>query len=478
MSSPTWLDTKTLLVVSQSFWGITPIGLFYGWAALSGPIAEVFNPANPQSFSGQHGLFVGVLVLFMSACPLLSLLHVAITRQLITEFQTHALGLILVVVGLCLGCIACETKQLWLWYIGCGLICGFGQLTIFRRVLFQHQMYFNSIDKARLGGGIFGFIIGAWTVIFFLVGESMLEHLSVGKILAVYAGVLVPTVLYPLLTIDDSITAYVAAAAATPAATVTLKSQLIDAEGDSMKKIEELQQVEMNTVLEIAVCDPLPPPLADEEELTLTQLLCIKEAWMVTLFFTTVLTPGWGIKLASIYIIRTFFGSSVAYADAATLAYMTSYAFGRLFAGMIAERIGVRNTYNIFIGIMTALLFSLPTVSQNPENLTVFVVLLCLVGLLYGGAKALFYSFIFDIFGDLNYRAAFSFAHNGFGVAVVIGGISSAYSFSSSASVATGHWWFYAMGVLGLVALVMLFCTRPITTTRPRKRGAPAESKI
>jgi len=472
------LTAKTLLVVSQSFWGITPIGLFYGWAALSGPIAKVFNPENPLAFSSQHGLFVGVLVLFMSACPLLSLLHVAITRKLITEFQTHALGLVLVVVGLCLGCVACETKQLWLWYLGCGMICGLGELTIFRRVLFQHQLYFNSIDKARLGGGIFGFIIGSWTVIFFLVAEPLLEHLSVGKILAVYAGVIVPTVLYPLLSIDD-----------------TLDFQSIDAEsreGDSMKNIEGAQQIEMKTVLEIAdACDrlSLPPPLAlkdddeagPEEELTLTQLLCVKEAWMVTLFFTTVLTPGWGIKLASIFIIRTLFGSSIAYADAATLVYMTSYAFGRLAAGMIAECIGVRNTYYWFIGTMAALLFSLPTVSDNPENRTLFVVLLCLVGLLYGGAKALFYSFVFDIFGALNYRAAFSFAHNGFGLAVIIGGISSAYSFSSSASVATGHLWFYAMGVLGLVALTMLFCTRPIT--RSKKGGgyqaAPvsAESK-
>ena len=67
---------------------------------------------------------------------------------------------------------------------------------------------------------------------------------------------------------------------------------------------------------------------------------------------------------------------------------------------------------------------------------------------------ALFYSIVFDIFGPRNYRTAFALCLWGFGVATAIGGLSSAYSFSSTAippgtpdatAGAIAGQWFYAM---------------------------------
>jgi len=469
------MEWKTALVLTQSFCGITPIGLFYGWAALSQPIATVFNPHDPYSFGNQHGLFVGVLVLFLSACPLLSILHVFITHyKLFSEFAVHAAGLVFCVLGLCFGCLALEFKILWLWYVGCGLFCGLGELCIFRRVLFQHQIYFKSINRAKFGGGIFGFFIGAWTIIFFLIAEPLLSIFSVGSTLAIYALIIIPAVSYPLFTINDepqapkkegnavTCTDEIALELSTLVPTVNAPNP---EQEDEEEKEKEKVEVEVGVEVEKKEKEEGEVEVEEEEkELTLSQLFYIPQSYLLTVFFAVVLTPGWGIKLASFFILRTLFGVSIHFAEAATLVYMTSYAFGRLFAGLIAERIGVRTTYNVFIGIMIILLFALPTISQDPNNKLLFVVLLCLVGLLYGGCKALFYSVVFSIFGVRHYRVAFSFAHNGFALAVVTGGLSSAFSFSDTASVQTGHAWFYAMGGMCLLALALLFYTRPIAS--------------
>ena len=48
----------------------------------------------------------------------------------------------------------------------------------------------------------------------------------------------------------------------------------------------------------------------------------------------------------------------------------------------------------------------------------------------YGGSIALIYSIVYDIYGPRNFKPALAICMYGFGAAVAIGGISSAYSFS------------------------------------------------
>ena len=214
-------------------------------------------------------------------------------------------------------------------------------------------------------------------------------------------------------------------------------------------------------------------------ELTLWELLRVPQSYHVSLFFLLVLTPGWGIKLAAIFMMRVLFGVSERYAEAVTVIYLSSYASGRLFSGLIAQRLGNRPTYYLFITCMCCLLCALPSLSES-ASIEAFVLLISLIGLLYGGCKALFYSLVFDIFGQSNYRMAFSLCQLGFCGAVIIGGISSAYSFSSGATEATGRGWFYAMVASSLAALALLAVLKPIDGVSEggmrRKRSKSGES--
>ena len=80
--------------------------------------------------------------------------------------------------------------------------------------------------------------------------------------------------------------------------------------------------------------------------------------------------------------------------------------------------------------------------------------LLCIVGLMYGGSMALFYSIVFDIFGPRNYRSVFSVTVVGFGAAVLVGGLSAASSFQprpsgapvdTDAEIQKASAWFFGM---------------------------------
>jgi hypothetical protein len=120
----------------------------------------------------------------------------------------------------------------------------------------------------------------------------------------------------------------------------------------------------------------------------------------------------------------------------------------------------------------------------------------------YGGIVALFYSILFDVFGALNYKAAFQIVVFGLGAAVGIGGVSAAASFSESShksstdtsatstaadvtvsdtnsdtgALATN--WFYAMSGLTAIGLLLLHILRPINFNKIlEKRMKAAEQR-
>jgi hypothetical protein len=89
-----------------------------------------------------------------------------------------------------------------------------------------------------------------------------------------------------------------------------------------------------------------------EFDLTYGELLAHPMTWLLTIFFTTILTPGWGIKLSSVAIMRTFFQASVPYAEQITALYSAFYCVGRFVGGLVAERIGNSRAYDIMLVLM------------------------------------------------------------------------------------------------------------------------------
>lgn len=484
-------------VLAQSWWGLTPTGLFYGFGALAASIDLVFTSEEYAGmFENQHGVFTGVVILAVSVFPTWFLRYYILDAKVYSELQVQIAGYVFTVIGLILGGISLQYKILWLLYIGCAVPCGLGALCLFQRLIFNHQFWFHRINEINLGSGIFGFFIGAWTVIFFLVSIPLLEMFPVHIVIYIYTGVIGILTLYPLMTIDDS------RLQRTQERVVIEGTTPKDTDSNGISILSRFRKYFFSSEDIVNGSDKITKSTetvndTDTITLTTTEMLHCPQTWALFFFFTAVLTPGWGIKLASIQMLRVLFSANSRFSALVTSLYVGIYALGRLFSGMMANLIGVRRTFEFMISIMIITLLILPQTGTNMEHegqdsagCRAFVVLICILGLMYGGCIALFYSLVMNVFGPTNYRVSFSLTFKGFALSVILGGISSAYSFSSTMpssssshvsqqheqqrdSVgATSSAWFYAMagGVFISLIIVNIIGKHPIDYSKIHKK--------
>ena len=176
---------KLLYICSHSFSGQLHSGIFYSWGALIDSINIGLNPNYNGAFNQDHGLFVGIIILFVSTTFMLPL-RLLIETKLMSEFLIQLIGIILLTFGFCMGSIAVRYQMIWLIYIGCALPCGIGGLFVYQRVLFNHQFFFKTINRHNLGSGLYGFFIGVWTVVFFLISVPLVDCIGIGNVLLLY----------------------------------------------------------------------------------------------------------------------------------------------------------------------------------------------------------------------------------------------------------------------------------------------------
>ena len=482
-------------VVPQTACGVIMSALFTAWGSVSDAIDMRFNPDSYTSFANMHGSFVGIIVLMLLFMPM-PVLRLMLDAKMTTEFQVQLFGVLSCTVGLFLGGVSLRLRSLPLLYLGCAVPCGFGVMGIFQRILFIHQLWFKRIGLANLGAGILGGFIGLWTVIFFLLSTPILAALPVEQVLYVYAAMCPVFLFMPLFVAKDVDGNRVTPAAATGAnpPTVLPANPAHEKQEDNRKPEAPSSTAAAAPTARPAKTEPVPvrdPALLalaasrgvavdsnGEFDLTYWEIVAHPMTWLLAIFFTTILTPGWGIKLSSVAILRTYFQASAAYAKQLTALYSAFYCVGRFVGGLVAERIGNSRAYDVMLVLMLACLVVAPqTTTALPHSDMaslggkMFVGLLCVIGLMYGGCIALLYSITFDIFGAKNYRVVLGFNLQGYAWSTLVGGVSSAYSFSSSTADVNhrpdvpgqaANQWFYAMAGATLFGLVLLHVLRPL----------------
>ena len=386
-------------ILTQSMLGLCVSGLFYGWGALATTIDRVFSANNSGVFENLHGTFTGVIILVLSVIPMVPL-RLILDAKIITEFQSQAIGLFITIIGLVLGGISLKFKILWLLYIGCSVPCGVGSLMVFQRLVFSHQLWFKMIEKQNLGAGIFGFGIGFWTAIFFLISSPLLKLFSIDLVLYLYSGLLFLCIIWPLLTINDDILDLICKS-------TTSSSSIDNSEIDKVKEDnsdncdnshsnfsntdQELIKIQGND--NFISCELQKNAEVDSSremiEITYKEVCNCKQTWIIFFFFAAVLTPGWGIKLASYAMLKNMFSATVEYSSVISALYTAIYAIGRLCSGFLAQVVGIKKTYDIMICTMIAILVLLPETirtmdhsSQNSLGCKIFVFLICIVGLM------------------------------------------------------------------------------------------------
>lgn len=344
-------------------------------------------------------------------------------------------------IGFIFGSIALRYQLVWLLYVGCVIPCGVGGLLLYQRLVFNHQFFFKSINRHNIGSGLIGFFIGMWTVIFFLLSVPLLDAIGVANLFLVYGAAIVVSMLFPLFSINDeentSVVAMAASFAYRPHQEPTDKrhqtKEAKDVELASAPPLKQTDKSPSQTGLigaaSFSSVDSAPSPSEERalthdplsptnelpyEEATIHSVLVkhpdfdrevdmnghyplyysefprLPQTYILMVFFVCVITPGWGIKLASFSILETLFQVTQEQAANASALYVSFYAIGRLVSGLIAEYIGVFRTYDIMISTSLALLVALPFAAETlPHNnglhssgYAAFMTLLCIVGLM------------------------------------------------------------------------------------------------
>lgn len=447
---------------------------------MSDEINLALSPDDPNAFKNQHGTFLGVIVLVLLTAPMPIVQYIQL-KNYASEYQIHLSGVILTIVGLILGGLSIDYSLLWLFYLGCSIPCGIGLVSIFSRIIFHHQLWFHKIGKKNLGAGLIGFFIGLWTIFYFVISVPLLDYFFVSDIFYLYAGFTLLFGLWPLLSIkDEDLNSNVSSI------NILNSSKSNESLPDSVSiKLPEddvmvYDEVPQESFREVSA--PSTEHESDAYALSNIEILSISQTWIMIGFQSALLTPGWGIKLASFTILINLFKLSRAYAAIISSAYISCYALGRLFSGGLAEIIGTQRTYD-FIMLMTIIcllllpiaLNLLPHDAPNSSGVVFFSVVICVIGLLYGGGQALLYSIVFDIFGAVNYKSVFSVTSSGFSVAVIVGGLSSSYSFSGAetgdAATLLAQTWFYTMAGSAALGWILIRILKPYDySVRPRQQ--------
>ena len=358
-------------------------------------------------------------------------LRILIDKQYFNEFQAQAFGLVSITFGLFMGGIGLQFNNIYVFYILCTIPCGFGGLCAYQRLVFIHQIWFKSLNKQNLGAGVFGFAIGFWTILFFLLSIPILQALPVHSVLYVYAAICPFAIGYPCYfakDIDSTIMMQLSTTLnenevkdenifVSPTTTeyndhvsnipslkevieigsdkthsytndegkeenneiidnthVDMGDDIIDDDGNDedhsqncftyftcfFPAVNQPKGVTSPKLLHLAILHNIDIDSNGEFDLTYTEILTHPMVYNITLFFTIILTPGWGIKLASLAILHTMFHTSTTFAIEVTAIYITLYALGRLFSGILAEFIGAYRTYDVLIGTMLVCLVLAP----------------------------------------------------------------------------------------------------------------------
>ena len=129
--------------------------------------------------------------------------YIVVTKKIVTEKNLQIIGIIVNIIGFFLVGLSLQYKLLWLYYVSCSLFCGIGSCCVYRRLVFNNQLWFKRINHANMGSGLFGFCFGIWTVIFFAISVPMTNTFEIHQVIYIYSACFIPLMVFPTFTIVE-----------------------------------------------------------------------------------------------------------------------------------------------------------------------------------------------------------------------------------------------------------------------------------
>lgn len=186
------------------------------------------------------------------------------------------------------------------------------------------------------------------------------------------------------------------------------------------------------------------------------------------LLYAAMLMMGIGglMVTAQTTVVAGSLGISAAFVTVALTLNPVANGLGRVFWGMVSDRMGRERTMMVAFFIQSASLVAVMTLGRVSELL--FVLTLAMVFFTWGEIYVLFPSASADFFGSKHASSNYSFLYSTKGVASIIGGGIAAILFER-----TGSWntVFYGSAVLAFIAAIIAMAIRKMPL--PKKHHAP-----
>jgi len=166
-------------------------------------------------------------------------------------------------------------------------------------------------------------------------------------------------------------------------------------------------------------------------------------------------TPAGTMVISQLVPFARASGHTAAIAGLAITVGAVGNTAGRILSGWLSDHFGRLNTLRLMVLVSTV---AMPLLFMMRENLTMFLVLLCVVYYCYGTQLSVYASTCADIWGTRNLGFNYGLLLLAWGVAGILGPV-----IGGRVYVATGEyrWAFYSAAAMSLASFVALFVAEP-----------------
>ena len=207
--------------------------------------------------------------------------------------------------------------------------------------------------------------------------------------------------------------------------------------------------------------------------------------WLLWVVLCMNVTAGIGVlETASPLIQETFSDTALGAGRGVTAAAAAGFVgllslfnlLGRFFWSSASDKLGRKTTYAIYFGLGILLYALVPTLGEGAQ-LTLFVVVACVILSMYGGGFATIPAYLSDLFGKMQVGAIHGRLLTAWSTAGVLGPVIVNYLHTSAkakglAGAAAYQSVFYTMAALLVVGLIANFLVRPVAEKYFEKEAA------
>ncbi|KAI9229224.1 MAG: oxalate/formate antiporter [Piptocephalis tieghemiana] len=405
-------------------------GSLYAWSVFNKPIDNALY-GDPNKGMAPITFYIAVGCFGLSA----AIMGPWLERN--GPMKASFIGSSLFIIGNCLTALAIHTKQLWLIYVGYGVIGGFGLGLTYISPVSALQKWFPDFRGMAAGFAVCGF--GAGSIAFAQIPGPLIRDLGLPVTFTILAAIYLVVMFSCALIVRIPPPGYSIKGMTSDREKLTSTQPqdetVVEAKGSPSSLASDSKGNSSNRDVEAIASEGtmVPPGQAsgnshissmDPSVIRLTLIESLTSREYLIMYFMFFANSIFGLVVISRLsnMVQDLFGR-----DASTAATIVSIngglnLAGRLIFATISDRIGRKSIFCFFLTAQSIILIILPTL-LNTRNYGGFLACMFILTACYGGGFGIIPAFLSDMFGSKNIGACHGVVLTAWAIAGVAGGL-------------------------------------------------------